>query len=87
MKVNIKKLLLKCLKQNVQFVLTHEGFTNNCNLTDEEIGIVHKLADEMKISDLVICFDDVALTPYITSYNGSYLLAGIKFNKIETWNT
>lgn len=85
MKTNLKKILEKCITQNVEFVLTSKGFINNCNLTDIEIEFLHKLAEEMKISNLVICFDDVAVTPYIASYNGGIVLAGIKFNKIERW--
>lgn len=86
MKSNLKKLLKKCLKQNVEYVLTHRGFVNNCNLTDIEYSYLQLLAKELESDAIVIIFDDTALTPYITSYNGGYELAGIKFNKIEKWN-
>ena len=83
--VTIKKILKKCLEQNVEYVLTHKGFINNCDLTDIESSYLHLLAVELDSDDAVIIFDDVALTPYTTSYNGGYTLAGIKFNKIILW--
>jgi len=86
MKINLKKILQKCIAQNVEFVLIHKGFINNCKLTDIEYSYLQLLAEELKSDAIVITFDDIALTPYITSYNGGVVLAGIKFNKIEKWN-
>ena len=85
MKQDLKKILQKCIAQNVEFVLTHKGFINNCKLTDIEYSYLQLLAEELKSDAIVIIFDDIALTPYITSYNGSHVLAGIKFNKVEEW--
>lgn len=85
MKLNLKNILLKCLKKEKEYVLTHIGFINNCDITEEEREVLHNLAKEMKGDNLVICFDNVAITPYITSYNGEHVLAGIQFNKIEEW--
>lgn len=85
MTAKIKKILKKCLEKNVERVLTHKGFINNCSLTDIESSYLHLLAVKLDSEDSVVIFDDVALTPYITSYNGEYTLAGIKFNKIILW--
>ena len=85
MKQDLKKILQKCIAQNVEFVLTHKGFINNCKLTDIEYSYLQLLAEELKSDAIVIIFDDIAFTPYITSYNGSHVLAGIKFNKVEEW--
>lgn len=85
MKYNLKKLLQKCLKKKVEYVLLKEGFNNNCDLDSLEINLLQDLAIELNTSDLVITFDDVAVTPYITSYNGRDTLAGLKFNKLERW--
>ncbi len=85
MKQDLKKILQKCVVKNVDYVLTHRGFINNCNLNSNEIHTLSKLAEEMNNDNLVIIFDGIAFTPYTTSYNGSHVLAGIKFNKIENW--
>ena len=85
MKYNLKKMLQKCVEQGEDYVLLRAGFNNNCNLPHNQIESLYKLAEEMKEDTLVIIFDDIAFTPYITSYNGGYVLAGIKFNKIENW--
>ena len=85
MKLNLKNILLKCLKKDKEYVLTHTGFINNCDITEKERESLHDLAEEMKFDNLVICFDNTAITPYVTSYNGGYVLAGIKFNKVEQW--
>ena len=78
-------MLQKCVEQGEGYVLIGEGFSNNCNLQQNQIESLYKLAEEMKEDNLVIVFDDIAFTPYITSYNGGHVLAGIKFNKIENW--
>ena len=85
MKYNLKKLLQKCLKKKVEYVLLKEGFNNNCDLDSLEINLLQDLTIELNTSDLVITFDDVAVTPYITSYNGGDTLVGLKFNKLERW--
>lgn len=85
MKTNLKKILQKCINQEVKYVLTHDGFINNCNLKGNEAMYLEDLAIEMRVGGLVIIFDDVAITPHITNYNGGSVLAGIKFNKIEKW--
>ena len=85
MRYNLKKLLQKCLNRKVEHVLLKEGFNNNCDLDSLEINLLQDLAIELNTSDLVITFDDVAVTPYITSYNGGDALAGLKFNKLEGW--
>lgn len=85
MKYNLKKMLQKCLKQDKNYVLLHDGFTDNCNLTKTEKEQLLKLAEELYLKNLVIVFDNTAFTPYITSYNGGQVLAGIKFNNIEEW--
>ena len=85
MKYNLKKMLQKCVEQGEEHVLLRPGFNNNCNLPYNQIESLYKLAEEMNNDNLVIIFDDIAFTPYITSYNGGYVLAGIKFNKIENW--
>ena len=85
MKYNLKKMLQKCVEQGEDYVLLIAGFNNNCNLAHNQIESLYKLAEEMKEDNLVIVFDSIAFTPYITSYNGSHVLAGIKFNKIENW--
>lgn len=81
----IKKILKKCWEQNVEYVLTHKGFVNNCDLTNIEYSYLNLLAVELNSDATIIIFDNIALTPYVTSYNGGHTLAGIKFNKIELW--
>ena len=85
MKYNLKKMLQKCVEQRESCVLLRPGFNNNCNLAHNQIESLYKLAEEMKEDNLVIVFDSIAFTPYTTSYNGSHVLAGIKFNKVEEW--
>lgn len=85
MKYNLKKMLQKCLKQDKNHVLLHDGFINNCNLTKTEKEQLLKLAEELYLKNLVIVFDNIAFTHYITSYDGGQVLAGIKFNNIEEW--
>jgi uncharacterized protein YbgA (DUF1722 family) len=85
MKLNLKNILLKCLKKDKSYVLTHTGFINNCDITEEERESLRNLAEEIRGRNLVICFDNIAITPYVTSYNGGYVLAGIKFNEVEQW--
>ena len=85
MKYNLKKMLQKCVAQKVDYVLLHYGFIENCKLTKTEREALQKLLEEMKSGKLVIVFDNIAFTPYITSYNGSHITAGIQFNTVENW--
>lgn len=85
-KINLKKLLINCIKQTEDnYILLYDGFINNCSMSEDDRKYLMNLAVELRDSDLVITFDDTAITPYITSYNGCQVLAGIKFNKLEKW--
>ena len=86
MKINLKKILLKCKSKDVGYILTHDGFIDNCDLNREELSHLRELASELQDRDLIITFDGIAISPYVTSYNGGQVLAGIKFNNLEIWN-
>ena len=77
-----KELLIKAVKKDVSYILTHGGFINNCELSKGEHELLNNLAYEIKEKDIAIVIDNKAFTPYITGYNGSYTLAGIKISTV-----
>ena len=77
-----KELLIKASKKNLRYILTHGGFINNCNLSKSEYMLLNNLAHEIQDNNIVILIEDMAFSPYITGYNGGYVLAGIKISTV-----
>ena len=82
LKNNVKEALIKASKKDVNYILTHGGFINNCDLSESEINLLHDLAKEINKKNIVIVIDDKAFTTYMSGYNGGYTIAGIKINSI-----
>lgn len=77
-----KEILVKCATKEVSYILTSNGFINNCGLTEGEIKLLHELAKELKQNDFAILLNGKIYTPYMTDYNNGYILAGIKIYSI-----
>ena len=75
-----KELLIKASKKDVKYILTHSGFVNNCTLSKGECELLNNLSHEMQNNDIAFVIDNKVFSPYITGYNGGYVLAGIKIS-------
>lgn len=75
------ELLLKGAKKEVKYILTHSGFVNNTGMTKGEIDLLNDLANRLNDTDTVIVIDDYVFGVYVTGYNKSYALVGIKISK------
>jgi hypothetical protein len=77
-----RELLLKGSKKEVKYILTHNGFINNTDITNGEKQLLNDLAKRLNETDNVIIIDNIAFGVYVTGYNGGYVVAGIKVSNV-----
>lgn len=77
-----KELLIKASEKQVSYILTHDGFINNCELTKGERELLNELVKEMEDKDIAVVIGDKVFSLYVTSYNGGHTTAGIKISKV-----
>lgn len=77
-----KELLIKATRKSISYILTDLRLINNCQFSKGEKELLHSLALEIYEKDITIIINDHAYYPYVTGYDGTYIIAGIKITNI-----
>ena len=76
------ELLEKAVKENLSVINTHRGMSNHLEFSKGELEILNELANRIFLDDLTIVINNKAFTPFISNYNGSNTLVGLKITTI-----
>jgi hypothetical protein len=76
------ELLEKAVKGNLSVINTHRGMSNHLEFSNGELEILNELANRIFLDDLTIVINHKAFTPFISNYNGSNTLVGLKITTI-----
>ncbi len=75
-------ILLKCAENRVIIISTHSGCITPPFMCESEKALLHDLALNLNKDNAVIVLNDRVFTAHKCSYNGEFIVIGIKINYI-----